>query len=301
MAQQYRPSLKRTIDSFIDDSEKVTRPNHPLGQTRDTQIRRDQDTVKGPNVKLYDIDYAIMTFFQKTIRPTVTENDTLIEVPIMYMNSEKWSNVQKDGYIRDQKGKILIPLIAFRRSNVDIDSQLKRNKVSPVEDLYYLTEQKYSKNFRYDQFSIQTNAKKPSEFYISQPPDYIRVTYEFQFWCEYQTQLNDLLELMIFYEGQSFGDKNSYKFRSYANNYAIENVATIGEDRIVKATFNIDTYAYLVRDSVPGEVVTKRRLSTKQIVFNEEIVSDIDKNFKENKNGPNDKKYYTDTLNNTDF
>jgi hypothetical protein len=116
-----------------------------------------------------------------------------------------------------------------------------------------------------------------------QPPDYVKITYEFQFWCEYQSQLNDLIETMIFYEGQSFGDKNNYKFRSYADSYTIENLPNINEDRLVRASFNIETYGYLVRESVHGEVVAKRRLSTKRLVFNEEIVSEIDQDFKENR------------------
>lgn len=300
-SQKYRPPLKRTIDSFINDESKVTRPNNSLGQMRHAQVRRDQDNVKGPNVTLYDIDFAIKSFIENTIRPKVLDNDQLIDVPVLYMNSEKWDNVQKEGYLRDKKGKILIPVIAFRRSSVEIDTQLKRNKVSPVEDLYYLVEKKYDKNFRYDQFSLQVGAKRPSEFYISQPPDYVRISYEFQFWCEYQSQLNDLIETMIFYEGQSFGDKNNYKFRTYANNYTIENIPNISDDRLVRATFGVDTYAYLIRNSVMGEVLTKRRLSTKRIVFNEEIVEDINTDFENNRTGPNDKKYYTDTLNNPDF
>lgn len=300
-SQKYRPPLKRTVDSFINDADKVTRPNYALGQDRHTQVRRDQDNIKGPSVGLYDIDFAIKSFFENRIKPKVLENDTVIDVPIMYMNSEKWANVQKEGYIRDKKGKILIPVIAFRRSNVDIDQQLKRNKVSPVEDLYYLAESKYDRNFRYDQFSAQFGTKRPNEYYMIQPPDYVKITYEFQFWCEYQSQLNNLIETMIFFEGQSFGDKNNYKFRSYANNYIIDNIPDINDDRVVRATFNIETYGYLVKESISDEVVTKRRLSTKRVVFNEEIVSDIDQQFKENRKGPNDKKYYSDTLNNDDF
>jgi hypothetical protein len=300
-AQKYRPPLKRTVDSFINDKDKITRPNHALGQQRHTQVRRDQDTVKGPNVTLYDIDFGVKSFFENVIQPKVVENDTVIDVPIFYMNSEKWSDVQKRGYIRDKKGKMLIPVIAFRRASVEVDQQLKRNKVSPVEDLYYLSEAKYNKNFRYDQFSVQTGMQRPSEFYLIQPPDYVKITYEFQFWCEYQTQLNELIETMIFYQGQSFGDKNSYKFRSYVDSYAIDNVTDISDDRVVRSSFNITTYGYLVRQQVNGEVVTKRRLSTKKIVFDQEIVSDLDTQFRENKKGPNDKKYYTDILNEGNF
>lgn len=300
-AQKYRPPLKRTVDSFTNDADKVTRPNHQLGQQRHTQVRRDQDTVKGPNVTLYDIDFAIKSFVENTIRPKVLENDSIIDVPIFYMNPEKWADVQSRGYVRDNKGKMLIPVIAFRRTDVSVDDQLKRNKVSPVEDLYYLSEMKYNKNFRYDQFSIQTGMQRQSEYYLIQPPDYVIINYEFQLWCEYQSQLNELIETMIYFQGQSFGDKNNYKFRSYVDEYSIENVNDISDDRLVSATFNLTTYGYLVRQQVYGEVVTKRRLSTKKIVFDQEIVSDLDTQFKENKKGPNDKKYYTDTLNDGNF
>jgi hypothetical protein len=300
-AQKYRPPLKRTVDSFINDADKVTRPNHALGQQRHTQVRRDQDTVKGPSIRLYDIDFGVKSFFENVIKPKVVENDTIIDVPIFYMNSEKWADVQKRGYIRDKKGKMLIPVIAFRRSTVEVDPELKRNKVSPVEDLYYLAESKYDRNFRYDQFSIQTGMTRPNEYYLIQPPDYVKITYEFQFWCEYQTQLNELIETMIFYQGQSFGDKHSYKFRSYVDEYSIENMADIAEDRIVRASFNVVTYGYLVREQVYGEVVTKRRVSRKKLVFDTEVVSDLDTQFINNRKGPNDKKYYTDTLNEGNF
>lgn len=299
-SQKYRPPLKRTVDSFIDDKNLNAKPNYNLGGVRHTQVRRDQDTTKTPNVSLYDIDFAIKSFFENVIKPKVVENDTIIDVPILYMNSEKWSNVQKEGYIRDKKGKIMIPVIAFRRASVSIDQQLKRNKVSPVEDLYYLAESKYSKTFRYDQFSAQTGVTLPSEYYLIQPPDYIKILYEFQFWCEYQSQLNDLIETMIFYEGQSFGDKNNYKFRSYANEYSIDNIPNVSDDRLVRATFNIETYGYLVKNSVYGEVISKRRLPTKGIVFEEKTVSNIG-SVNSTRKGPNDKKYYTDTLNNNDF
>lgn len=300
-SQKYRPPLKRTVDSFINDKDKITRPNHALGQQRHTQIRRDQDTIKGPNVTLYDIDFAVKSFIENTVRPKVVENDTIIDVPIFYMNPEKWSDVQRRGYMRDKKGKILIPVIAFRRSSVSVDEELKRNKVSPVEDLYYLSEAKYDRNFKYDQFSVQTGMQRPSEYYLIQPPDYVKIIYEFQIWCEYQTQLNELIETMVYYQGQSFGDKHSYKFRSYVDEYSIENTTDIAEDRVVSATFNIMTYGYLVRQQVYGEVVTKKRLSNKKIVFDQEIVSDLDTQFRENKKGPNDKKYYTDTFKNGNF
>jgi hypothetical protein len=106
---------------------------------------------------------------------------------------------------------------------------------------------------------------------------------------------------MIFYEGQSFGDKNNYKFRSYANEYSIDNIPNINDDRLVRATFNVETYGYLVKNSVHGEVVSKRRLPIKAISFEEKTVSNINQINEERKSPINDKKYYSDSIEDDDF
>lgn len=293
---KYRPPLKRTVDSFIDDSKKIVSPNYQVTNNRATQIRRDDDTVKFKGVHIYDIDLAISRFFEETIKPKVLENGKYIDVPVMYTNPEKWTTIQKDGFMRDNKGKLLIPVIGFRRTQIQKEQTLKKNKVLPHEQFYYEAQQKYSKNFRYDQFSQQYNAEKPREYYIMGVPDYVRVTYSFSVWCEYQSQLNDLIEQILHYEGRSFGDKNGFKFRSYSDVFDFETVISNSTDRVVRSTFELVTYAYLLKDSLIKEQNFSKKLSTKKIVFGESVVDSFEE-FKTTKTAPNNGKIYPDDYN----
>jgi hypothetical protein len=45
--------------------------------------------------------------------------DERIAVPVIYGSPEKWKSVQKDGYYKDKNGKILNPIIMFKRDNIE--------------------------------------------------------------------------------------------------------------------------------------------------------------------------------------
>lgn len=293
---KYRPPLQRTVDSFIDDSKKIVTPNYAVTNNRANQIRRDNDDVKFKGIHIYDIDLAISRFFEETIKPKVLENGKFIDVPVMYTNPEKWDTIQKDGFMRDTKGKILLPVIGFRRVQIQKEQDLKKNKVLPHEQFFYETEQKYNNNFRYDQFSQQYAAAKPRQFYIMGVPDYVRITYSFSIWCEYNSQLNDLVEQILHYEGRSFGDRNGFKFRSYSDIYDFETVVTNNTDRVVRATFDLVTHAYLMKESLIKEGNFSKRISSKKLFFNESLVDSIE-DFKTEKTVPNNGKIYPDDYN----
>lgn len=290
---KYRPPLKRTQDSFIDDSKKIVSPNYQVTNNRASQIRRDNDEITFKGVHIYDVDLAISRFFEEIIKPKVLENGKYIDVPVQYTNPEKWSTIQKDGFMRDKNGKLLIPVIGFRRTQIQKDQGLKKNKVLPHEQFFYETEQRYNKNFKYDQFSQQYASQKPRQYYIMGVPDYIRVTYSFSVWCEYQSQLNDLIEQILHYEGRSFGDRNGFKFRSYSDVFDFETVVSNTTDRVVRASFELVTYAYLLKDELIKESNFSKRLSPKKLVFGESIVDSAEE-FKKTKTAPNNGKIYPD-------
>ena len=78
---------------------------------RGYQRSRSDDTVKNISVGLMDIDAAIMYYFNNVIKPVVEENDETVKVPIMYSNPERWSLIQKKGYLVDNKKQLIIPLL----------------------------------------------------------------------------------------------------------------------------------------------------------------------------------------------
>jgi len=79
------------------------------------------DTVKPFSVGIQDIDEAVFYYFQNVIQPSVIQNGSRLNVPVIYGSPEKWKSYQKDGYYRDQKGRIMAPLIMFKRESMDKD------------------------------------------------------------------------------------------------------------------------------------------------------------------------------------
>ena len=89
----------------------------------DNKARANQRSVKGDNVQLLtvglrDIDETIVYYFDNVIRPSVIQNGVKVNVPLMYGSPERWSAVQEKGYFRDKNGKIMTPLVMFKRTNI---------------------------------------------------------------------------------------------------------------------------------------------------------------------------------------
>jgi len=267
-----KPPLKRTRDSFIDDNNLQEQPRYDLGQSRHRQVRRDKDRTRSIGTTLYDIDFAIKSFIDQKIQLMVEDNGEYIPIPTIYANAEKWASIQKDGFLKDKKGKTIAPLITFRRSGVTVKQELKRNKVASQYQLSYVFQQKYNRVTPYDRFNLLNNKKKSSEYFLTPIPDYVDVSYDFIIWCEYQNQLNYVIENFIYFGGQSFGEKNFFKFSTNLDSVAIEDNNTTGQDRLVRATFQLTAHGYLLPKDVAMEVTTKRVVSPNTIQFIDQAV-----------------------------
>lgn len=277
-----KPPIKRTRDTFIDDKNSQQNPRIDLGIGRQTQIRRDKDTVRPIGVTLYDVDFAVKSYIDNSMKLKVLDNGDFLSVPTLYANSEKWASIQRNGYLKDKKGKTLVPLLTFRRASVDINQQLKRNKVATTNQIAYYTAQKYSRLAPYDKFSSLYGVKTPKEYFVTPIPDYVDITYDFIIWCEYQTQLNNVIENFVYHGGKSFGDKNFFKFASNIQNLSMEDNNTTGQDRIVRANFQLMIHAYLLPKDVAGEVTTKRTITPNKVTFVSEAFRDINRAIDEN-------------------
>ena len=99
-------------------NKKVSEPLSK-SKNRAQQIPFDQKSKVG--ITLYDIDYAMMEYMTDVVIPDVEENGTKVKVPLIYGNPERWKSATKDGFIRDQRGRIQIPLIMYKRNSIARD------------------------------------------------------------------------------------------------------------------------------------------------------------------------------------
>ena len=263
MAIKYRNT--DTSKPNLVQTESSTTQDPKLNKAK--QVRRDQDNVKNISVGIYDVDSAFKTFLEKDVKPTIEDDGRFYPVPVMYASPEKWASAQRDGFMRDDNGMILTPVISFKRNNLSINTELSKLKVAQNEDAHQMFERKYTQANRYDQFSILTNQQPVREFMSVERPDYVNLEYEVVVWCDYMEQVNKIVEQIIYFQGRSFGDR--YKFVIKGDSYSFETVSEMGQDRITRANISLVAKAYIVPEYTAMANNTKRKFSIGKVSWGE--------------------------------
>lgn len=264
MATKYRNEDKSKPN--IIQTKSSTSLDKKLNKAK--QVRRDKDKMKNFSVGIYDIDSAFKTFLEKDVKPTVEDDGRFYPVPVMYASPEKWASAQRDGFMKDDNGMILTPVIVFKRDNLSINTELSKLKVAQNEDAHQFFERKYTNVNKYDQFSVLTGENPKREFMSVERPDYVDLQYEVIVWCDYMEQVNKVVEQIVFFQGRSFGER--YKFVIKGDSYSFETIAEMGQDRITKATISLVAKAYIVPEFVGLNNNTKRTISIGKVSFTED-------------------------------
>ena len=246
-------------------------------QNRENQISLKDDTVKLPTVSFKDIDSAIFYYFENVIKPSVMQNGSKINVPVIYGSPERWAAIQKDGYYRDKDGKIQTPLIMFKKSSIEKNRTLGNKLDGNEVNNFIIYEKKYSKRNIYDRFSITTNREPSKELYGIVIPDYVTITYQCIIFTDYVEQCDKLIEALNFASDSYWGDKERYRFRAMIDSFTPTVEVTQGQDRAVKATFSIRLNGYIITDTYNRDKANlKKYYSKAQVNFGFETVGDLE-------------------------
>jgi hypothetical protein len=239
---------------------------NPLRNTdRAAQIKYQNGDV-APNIQLYHIDYAIMTYLQDVVLPPLDEDGKYVKMPVIYGNSERWNSARLEGIYRDQKGRIQLPLMMLRRSAV------AKNENIPMLNRHvtYQAVTKYSKDNRYDRFGLLTGMQPKLEIYNITMPDYVEITYECMGWTNYSEHLNEVIESLNWASEEYWGDKDKFKFITFVSEYTVNNEITENNERINRVEFSLNVKAYLLPAKFDGEKTTKKGFSSRVVVVTSE-------------------------------
>jgi hypothetical protein len=230
---------------------------------------REPDTVdhKHISVQLLDFDDSIKYFIENIISPTVMENGAQIKVPTLYGSPERWNAATKEGYIRDTNGKIILPLLMYRRTgiaqNEDLIFPRYFNNV-----LYMNVAGSWDKNNRYDHNAIVNGRKKTESKTVVAVPNYVNVTYEAQIWTSFVEQMNLVIEKLTYANNAFWGDDSKYKFRIYMDSFDNSIDVSTDSERIVKTTFNINLMGYLLPESFNNKMTSQQVLTPNKVFIN---------------------------------
>lgn len=237
---------------------------------RAEQVRRDDDIIRTPKRTVYDIDYALKWYIDNEIQPQIQDNNTTISVPVIFANGEKWDNVRRLGYLRDEKGKLQSPMIMIKRNSVQEQDNRKGLDVNRNPDLNHMTyRKKYNARNRYEDTLFPMPITQPAgsqEVYILDIPKYVTIEYELLIWCDFTTQMNDLIEQIMPYNRNGWGnDHNKYHVSMGAISF--ETINTVGEDRLVRATIPLTVLGTLLSGQEARVETLRKRYSIKKVVF----------------------------------
>ena len=204
-------------------------------------------------VKLLDVDTTIAEYMVDTVIPDVEEHGNKVKVPLLYGNAERWNNARAKGYLRDQRGKIQIPLVMFKRNSIERDTALQQFKDVNTLPAY----KKYSKKNRYERFSLQPDASKAYEQYEVSVPDYVTVTYEVMIWTSFTEHRNTIVEQFQYATDRYWGEEKGYKFRTRIDSFDNQQEVGEGSERIIRTSFTMVVNAYLLPETYDDKPTVK--------------------------------------------
>ena len=270
---------RRTNKPNLKYTESSIEPDRVLN--RSEQVRRDDDVIRTPNRTIYDVDYAIKTYIEQEIQPSIVDNETTIPVPVIFAHGEKWDNVRRLGYMRDEKGMLQSPAIMIKRSSfVERDSFKTLDVNRPHGANYIVAKDKYNPRNRYEDtlFPYPIGVLQQAESlpaYVINIPKYITVEYELMLWTDFSTQMNDLVNNLFTYNRFAWGHGiNSYN--TSMGTITFETINTVSEDRIVKATIPLTVQATLQSEQETRVNTIKKMYSVKKVSF--DMVIDVSNN-----------------------
>jgi hypothetical protein len=243
---------EREIQSYSNPNSTYSIDSQP-GQpefNRAFEVSLKDDDTQLINIGLEDHDDAILYYLQNVIKPTVTQNDKQLPVPILYGSPERWKSIQADGFYRDKNGKTMIPLIMFKRESFEKNRSLG-NKLdgNVIHNVQYF-EKQYSQRNVYDNFSVLRGQKPQKEYILGIIPDYITLTYKLSIYTDYVQQMNKIIEALEFASDSYWGDPEKYQFRAVISSFPTPVLLENSTDRANRSEITLTLQGYIIPNTI---------------------------------------------------
>jgi len=248
-----------------------------FSKNRGTDYSLKDDTVKDISIGLEDIDNAVLYYFENVIKPNVIQNSQRLAVPVIYGSPERWKAVQADGFYRDRSGKLMVPIIMFKREGFDKNRTLGNKLDGNTVHNYQVVGTKFNQRNIYDNFSVLNNRIPSNQYYITSVPDYLTVNYNCIVFTDFIEQNNKIVEAIEFASDSYWGDPNRFKFKANIDNFSTTTLLEQGQDRAAKSTFSIKLFGYIIPDTVNKDLATARSkfYTQAQVIFDIETTGSL--------------------------
>ena len=131
-----------------------------------------------------------------------------------------------------------------------------------------------TKNF-YSNFNVLTNRIPEEQFYAVTIPDYLTLTYSCVVYTYYAEQLNKIVEAIEYASDSYWGNPQRYQFKAAINSF--NTITELPQDniRVVKSTFDIKLYGYIIPNTLQNDVSSLQKYRNKaKLIFALETTDD---------------------------
>lgn len=250
-----------------EDKYKGYRPYFKEKREGDEKIK---EMVLMPST-IETIDTAFFRWLDEELDIFASSNQGWNKVPVIWVASERAYQIKNNKDLRDDKGRLKLPMITINRTSLIKDPAMKGVAWAhiPVQNdarggaivMARRINQDKTSNFANKdankktrgQKNFPTNNKKIVYNTITSPvPTYVVANYDVIIRSEYQQQLNEIFTPFMVRTGQinNFFIKDSgHKFEGFIqNDFSLDNnVSNLGdEERIYRTTINIKILGYLL-------------------------------------------------------
>ncbi len=107
-------------------------------------------------------------------------------------------------------------------------------------------------------------------------PDYVTLTYSCNIQTYYVEQMNKIIEAINYASDSYWGDMERFKFKASIDSYSTIIEMTDSTNRIVKGTFTIKLFGYIVPDTIQKEITALKKYNSKaQIIIGTETTNNL--------------------------
>ena len=235
---------------------------------------------KGLSIGLTDIDTTVIRHMNNVMKPVVRESNEIIKVPVMYGNEERWKSIRNRGVLRDKNNTIILPAIVIKRTGVAMNDQMPLSFDNDVKGKFISVVRSsngWSKNNRYDRFSVLTGQKPVEEFIKTGMPDFVVCTYNIVMMTAFMEQMNDLNTIMVEHLETYWGDPTSYRFLTALEGDISNEVQMESQgERLIRNELTITIKGYMIpefTDNVFGKTAEMgRAYKPKKVSFSEKLL-----------------------------
>ena len=267
-------SVEQHISTYVPAGNPNYADPNVSGVNRALQTSFKNDTTKPFSIGIKDIDEAVFYYFENVIQPSVYQNGERLPVPVVYGSQEKWKSFQKDGYYRDPNGKIMAPLIMFKRDSITKNRSIGNKLDANNPHNYSVSQKTYDSRNSYDNFKVLNNRIPEKQYYATVIPDYVTIEYTCIVFTYYVEQLNKIIESIGYASDAYWGDPERFKFKAMIDSFVFQTELVDNDERIVRSTFNIKLNGYIVPEILQKDINSIKKFSDKtKLIFSIEASS----------------------------